>query len=396
MARILKQSTNVIVRIGPFVDVTDGFTPETGITLGAADEAEALRQSAATLDISGATWAAVVGADGWYSLTLDTTATNTVGELIVVVQDDSECRPVSATFMVVEEAIYDALFGASATGALPVSTGGIAAAAFAAGAIDAAAIADNAIDAGAIADNAIDAGAIATGAITSAKFAAGAIDATAIADAAIDAATFAAGAITATVIADAAIDAATFAAGAINAAAIADGAIDRATFAADTGLQTIRSNTAQAGASGTITLDASASATNDFYNLCWIYLTGGTGAGQVRLVTDYVGATKVASITPAWVTTPDNTSTFAVLPFTALGGLSADALTAISDDLDAQVVETEGSYTIGQVLSILLSVAAGVSTSPGTYKTPNGNATRVTGTVAAGGVRSALTLTPSA
>lgn len=316
MARILKQSTNVIVRIGPFVDVTDGFTPETGITLGAADEAEALRQSAATLDISGATWAAVVGADGWYSLTLDTTATSTVGELIVVVQDDSECRPVYAEFMVVEEAIYDALFGASATGALPVSTGGIASTAFAAGAI--------------------------------------------------------------------------------NAAAIADGAIDRATFAADTGLQTIRSNTAAAGAAGTLTLDASASATNDFYNLCWVYLTGGTGAGQIRLITDYVGATQVATVSPNWVTTPDNTSTFAVLPFTALGGLSADALTAISDDLEAQVVETEGSYTIGQVLSILLSVAAGVSTSPGTYKTPNGNATRVTGTVASGGVRSALTLTPSA
>ena len=48
-------------------------------------------------------------------------------------------------------------------------------------------------------------------------------------------------------LAAAAITAAKFGAGAINAAAIADGAIDRATFAADTGLQTIRSNTAGDG-----------------------------------------------------------------------------------------------------------------------------------------------------
>lgn len=102
--------------------------------------------------------------------------------------------------------------------------------------------------------------------------------------------------------------------GAITAAAIADGAIDRATFAADTGLQTIRSNTAQAGAAGTITLDASASATDDFYNDNVILLTGLTGVGQIRGITDYVGATKVATIKPNWATTPDATTTFAILP----------------------------------------------------------------------------------
>lgn len=77
---------------------------------------------------------------------------------------------------------------------------------------------------------------------------------------------------------------------------------------------TIRSNTAQAGASGTITLDASASATNNLYRGEWIVLTGGTGVGQVRLITAYVGSTKVATVLPAWVTTPDNTSTFTIIP----------------------------------------------------------------------------------
>lgn len=104
----------------------------------------------------------------------------------------------------------------------------------------------------------------------------------------------------------------------VTAAAIADGAIDRATFAADTGKQSIRSGTAQAGAASTITLDAGASATTDFYRHSLIYLTGATGAGQARLCTDYNGTTKVATVTPAWATNPDVTSTFAVLP----GGLA--------------------------------------------------------------------------
>jgi len=122
------------------------------------------------------------------------------------------------------------------------------------------------------------------------------------------------GAITAASIATDAITNAKIAADAIGASEIADGAIDRATFAADTGLQTIRSNTAQAGAAGSITLDASASATTDFYKGSWIFLTGGTGVGQTRLCTAYNGTSKVATITPNWATNPDATSTFAVLP----------------------------------------------------------------------------------
>ena len=97
----LKANTQVIVIVGPFVDVTDGFTPETGITLGAADEAELLKHGSTTVvDISAATWAAVTSCDGYYGLTLTTSHTDTEGMLTVVVQDDSVCLPVRAQFMV--------------------------------------------------------------------------------------------------------------------------------------------------------------------------------------------------------------------------------------------------------------------------------------------------------
>lgn len=115
MTQTVRQSTQVVVRIGPFVDVTDGFTPETGITLGAADEAELLKAAgAATTDISGATWAAITGCDGWYNLTLTTAHTDTVGTLDIVVHDDSVCLPVHARFQVIEEAAYDSFYAASA------------------------------------------------------------------------------------------------------------------------------------------------------------------------------------------------------------------------------------------------------------------------------------------
>jgi hypothetical protein len=104
------------------------------------------------------------------------------------------------------------------------------------------------------------------------------------------------------------------AAGVVNAAAIADNAIDSATFAADTGLQSILSGTAQAGASTSITLPAGASATTDYYKYATIVLTGGTGAGQYRIIRSYNGSTKVATTVPAWATNPDVTTTFAILP----------------------------------------------------------------------------------
>lgn len=73
-----------------------------------------------------------------------------------------------------------------------------------------------------------------------------------------------------------------------------------------------RYKTAQAGAAGTITLDASASATDDAYNDLEIEIITGTGAPQVRRITDYVGSTKVATVDKNWLTIPDNTSVFAI------------------------------------------------------------------------------------
>ena len=117
----LEANTEVKVRVGQFVDVADCFTPETGVTLGAADEAELLKHNGvATVDISGNTWAAIASCDGWYDLTLTTTDTNTEGLLTVVVQDDSVCLPVHAHFMVLAQAAWDSKYTAKDTGYMDV------------------------------------------------------------------------------------------------------------------------------------------------------------------------------------------------------------------------------------------------------------------------------------
>jgi hypothetical protein len=117
----LRANTQVIVTVGPFVDVGDGFTPQTDIAL-AGNEAELLKHGSTTVvDISGATWAAVTNCRGYYSLTLTTAHTNTEGMLVVIVQDDSDCLPVKQEYMVLSEAAWDSLYVAKDVGFMDVN-----------------------------------------------------------------------------------------------------------------------------------------------------------------------------------------------------------------------------------------------------------------------------------
>lgn len=74
--------------------------------------------------------------------------------------------------------------------------------------------------------------------------------------------------------------------------------------------------TAQSGTSTTIVLATGASSTDDAYNGMYVTITGGTGSGQVRFITDYVGSTRTATVNSAWATNPNNTSTYSLAVFT--------------------------------------------------------------------------------
>lgn len=93
----------------------------------------------------------------------------------------------------------------------------------------------------------------------------------------------------------------------------------------------MRSGTAQAGANGSITLDSSANATDDYYKNALIVIISGTGANQCRTISGYTGSSKVANITPNWVTNPSTDSVFAILPMGAIAGATAPTAGEVAD-----------------------------------------------------------------
>lgn len=84
----LRQSTAVDVLIGPFLDDTDGKTAETGLTISQADVK--LSKNGQALAQKNDDTAASHDANGYYNCPLNTTDTNTLGQLTVV------CHPSGA------------------------------------------------------------------------------------------------------------------------------------------------------------------------------------------------------------------------------------------------------------------------------------------------------------
>jgi len=107
----LKQSTAYTFRMGPFLGEDDGKTAMTGLTISQAD----VRLSKGGGNFAQKNESSSSSHDeiGYYIVVLDATDTATVGELLVAVHE-SLALPVFKTFQVVEEAIYDAIYGASA------------------------------------------------------------------------------------------------------------------------------------------------------------------------------------------------------------------------------------------------------------------------------------------
>ena len=70
----------------------------------------------------------------------------------------------------------------------------------------------------------------------------------------------------------------------------------------------VKTGTATAGGANTITLAVGTTGISTTYQIA---ITGGTGSGQSRLVSNWVAGTRVATVSVAWGTQPDNTSTYA-------------------------------------------------------------------------------------
>lgn len=111
MARLLKQSTAITFRIGPFLDDTDGKTAETGLTIAQAD-IQISKAGGAFAQTSESSPTTTHDADGWYQCPLTTTDTGTLGMLTVQISV-SGALPVWEHFMVVPANIFDSLVSGS-------------------------------------------------------------------------------------------------------------------------------------------------------------------------------------------------------------------------------------------------------------------------------------------
>lgn len=102
----LKQSTAVTVKMGPFLDSTDGNTAETGLTLTQADIR--LSKNGGNMAQKNDASAATHDELGYYDCDLDATDTGTLGRLKLMVHE-SGALPVWHEYMVVTANFYDTM-----------------------------------------------------------------------------------------------------------------------------------------------------------------------------------------------------------------------------------------------------------------------------------------------
>lgn len=83
----------------------------------------------------------------------------------------------------------------------------------------------------------------------------------------------------------------------------------------EAGAPLIREETAQGPGTGNnqIQFDTGASAIDNVYDPAMVVIIAGTGAGQSRLILEYDGTTKIATVDKNWRVAPDNTSEFQIL-----------------------------------------------------------------------------------
>lgn len=280
---VLRQSDAMELKLGPFVDSTDGNTDETGLTISQADVQ--IAKCAAAGDCGAFAQKNDAGscahdAIGIYECDFNATDTDTVGILEIAVHE-SGALPVFKTCAVVETAIYDSLYADG--------IGGLATAA-ALNTVDdfvdtevAAILADTGTDGVAIADDSITAAKIAASAITNSEVSFDGSELTAIPD-------------------------------------------------VDTLLEALvvlgARQTADSGTTTTIVDAALTQATNDWFKGMGVHFVSSTLAGQDACVTGFTAASDTLTFAPA-VTTAVTTHQYYLLPNSeCFSGASGSGATA--------------------------------------------------------------------
>jgi hypothetical protein len=292
----LRQSTAVTIKLGKFVDSTDGNTEETALTINQADVR--LSKNGGNIAQKNEASACTHDEGGDYDCSLDTTDTNTLGRLRV------ECHVSGALYVVHDYQVvtanwWDSMFSTDTLQADLTEIGGVAQRALDLAEIAQYLFANGVTLATIIANNSVMARILATaGNVTTYSETTDSLQS--IRDVAPHGTAMRGTDNAEDAVWDEVLTAGThdvgYSAGQRLRYLILDGA------------------TAQAGAAQTITLVATASATDDIYDQNIISIVGGTGAGQTRMIVEYNGTSKVATVDRPWTTQPAADSIYELLP----------------------------------------------------------------------------------
>lgn len=139
--------------------------------------------------------------------------------------------------------------------------------------------------------------------------------------------------------------------------------------------------TAQAGGSNTITLEAGASAVDDYYVGMPISITSGLGNGSTALITAYNGTTKVATVAPFEANiTYDNTSVYSIpanvlyTPISEISGVADTSATVyyFIDQVLHKMIGSRGTMTLNAQLNQIPKLSFNLTS---LYTTPVDQAT---------------------
>ena len=128
---------------------------------------------------------------------------------------------------------------------------------------------------------------------------------------------------------------------------------------------------------------------DDFYNGANVTITGGTGAGQVRPVTDFVAGTDVLTVAPAFGTTPDATSTYEIRlatgVVTSFGDVVGGTLVVDYANGASNAVVAAGSITQANNVTFTSNVTTNAASTP-TFGAVTGTTYSIAGDVRLQGV----------
>jgi hypothetical protein len=312
----LRQNTATRVTVGPFIDKTDGVTPEVALTatnekitfmVDTGGVPTLVIDANATASGGNNDFVHVTGDDaGYYDLELTAAQTNYVGRARLAITYATDHLPVFHEYFLLPANVYDAWTGAANLQVDAVKVGGTT---------------QTARDLGA---SVLLSSGTGTGQVS---LSSGKVD---IVTTAINS------------IAD----------------QVWDEALSGHVAAGSAGamLFTPNSGTATAATSTTLQLAVGASATNDFYKDSILVIVAGTGVGQARAISSYTGASRTATV-PTWAVTPSTDSVYVVVPSApatgAVAPTAAEVADAVWEELVADHDQVSGStaeYMKGLVL----------------------------------------------